>query len=321
MNMNKLNVTLAILVSAVMAGNTQTVTSDIVGYEKINLPAGGKAIAPTFIKSNVFRGLATISGSTVTVSTGALSGLSLGPTAFSNRANYPRYYAEVSDANSPFYGYNFDITGANTSSTFTSANIPVGLSGAMNIAIRPHVTLADLNPASLSDGDSITMSNDPTGVQSVFYVFNGGWIGSDFNTAKDFSHVTIPPGFGLVYSGQSGADLTLTLVGTVKNTPTAVPVYQNAYANIVAAINPSTSINYSTQNIATGIGDGAAFTKYSDDGSFTEQEVYYSSNGGLLNSAFRAVTSAPINGGEAVNVGALDSDRYWIIPAVVAQGQ
>jgi hypothetical protein len=191
----------------------------------------------------------------------------------------------------------------------------------MNIAIRPHVTLADLNPASLSDGDSITMANDPTGVQSVFYVFNGGWIGSDFNTAKDFSHVTIPPGFGLVYSGQSGADLTLTLVGTVKNTPTAVPVYQNAYANIVAAINPSTSINYSTQNIATGIGDGAAFTKYSDDGSFTEQEVYYSSNGGLLNSAFRAVTSAPVNGGEAVNVGALDSDRYWIIPAVVAQGQ
>jgi hypothetical protein len=321
MNMKKLNVTLAILVAAVMAGNAQTVTSDIVGYQKINLPPGGKPVAPTFIKSNVFQGSATISGSTVTVSTGALSGLSLGPTAFSNRANYPKYYAEITDPNSQLYGYNFDVSAANTASAFTSDNIPVGLSGSVKIAIRPHVTLADLNPASLADGDGITMANDPTGGQGIFYVFNGGWIGSDFDTTKDFSHVIIPPGVGFVYSAQSSDALTLTLVGTVKNTPTAVPVYQNAYANIVGAINPSTSINYSNQGIATGIGSGAAFTKYSDDGSFTEQEIYYSLDGGLLNGAFSPVSTANIAGGEAVTVSALDGDKVWLIPAAIAVSQ
>ena len=322
--MKNLNLAFAILVSAVMAGNAlanDPVYSETVGYQKINLPPGGKAIAPTFIKSDVFNGSATISGSTVTVSTDALSGLSLGPTTFVNRANYPKYYAEVTDSNSLLYGYNFDITVANTSSTFTSANIPVGLSGSVKIAIRPHVTLADLNPASLSNGDSITMANDPTGGQAVFYVFNGGWIGSDFDTTKGFSHVIIAPGVGFVYSGQSGADLTLTLVGKVKNTPTAVSVYQNAYANIVGAVNPSTTINYSAQGIATGIGNGAAFTKYSDDGSFTEQQVYYSLNGGLLNGAFSPVSTANISGGEAVTVSALDGDRVWLIPAAIDIGQ
>jgi hypothetical protein len=316
--MKKLNLLLGTLIATAALSHAVDSYSDVVGYQKITLPSGGKAVAPTFIKPEVFQGTATISGSSVTVASGVLSGLSLGPTAFSNRANYPKYYVEVTQANSSYYGYNFDITDANTSSGFTSGNIPVGLSGSVQIAIRPHVTLADLGAASLADGDSIAMANDPTGNQSVYYVFNGGWIGSDFNTSRDFSHVIIPPGFGLVYSGQSGVDLTLTLTGKVKNTPTAVPVYQNAYANFVAAINPSSTVNYSTQNIAAGIGDGAAFTKYTTDGSFAEQEVYYSANGGLLNSAFVAVSSANVSGGEAVNVGSLDGDKVWMIPAAIA---
>ena len=310
--------------------HAQTNYSDVVGYQKITLPYGGKAVAPTFIKASVFSGTATISGTTISVASGALSGLSLGPTAFSNRANYPKYYAEVTDTNSPFYGYNFDIASHTSSAdSFTSENLPtqlandgvtqVPISGSVAIEIRPHITLADLSPASLSDGDSISMANDPTGDQKVFYVYNGGWIGSDFNPNKDFSHVIIPPGFGFAYSAQN-SELTLTLVGKVKNTPTAVPVYQNAYANIVAAINPSTTVDYAGQNIANGIGDGAAFTQYSSDGSFTETQVYYSANGGLVNSAFRPVSSANISGGEAVNVGALNSDMVWMVPAAIARG-
>jgi hypothetical protein len=293
--------------------------SEVVGYQKMTLPSGGKAIAPTFVKSNVFQGSATISGSTVTVAANALSGLSLGPTGFSNRANYPKYYAEVVQTDSPYYGYNFDISSANTSSSFTSGNIPAGLTGSVTIAIRSHVTLADLSPAALADGDSVTIANDPTGALTVYYVFSGGWIGADFDTSKDFSHVIIPPGNGLVYSGQSGSDLNITVTGTVKSTPTVVPVYQNAYANFVAPVNPSTSINYSTQNIASGIGDGAAFTQYSTDGSFVEQEVYYAAGGGLLNASFQPVTSANVAGGEAVNVGALDGDKIWTIPAAISQ--
>jgi hypothetical protein len=291
-----------------------TVSTPVVGFQKIALPVGGKAIAPTFTKANVFQGLATISGSTVSVAANALTGLALGPTAFSNRANYPKFYVEVIQANSPFYGYNFDITAENTSSSFTSDNIPSGLSGAVTIAIRQHVTLADLNPSTLSDGDSVTLANDPSGSLENYYVFSGGWINADFDTSKDFGHVIIPPGVGLVYTGQGSEVLQVTLTGTVKTTPTAVPVYQNAYANFVAPINPSAAINYAGQNIANGIGDGGAFTVFSSDGAFIEQAVYYSSNGGLLDSNFSEVTSANVPGGEAVSVGALSSDGVWIVP-------
>lgn len=40
MNMKKLNVTLAILVAAVMAGNAQTVSSEPVGYVTVKIIAG-----------------------------------------------------------------------------------------------------------------------------------------------------------------------------------------------------------------------------------------------------------------------------------------
>jgi len=44
MNMKKLNVTLAILVAAVMAGNAQTVSSDVVGYVNQTFAAGSDTI-------------------------------------------------------------------------------------------------------------------------------------------------------------------------------------------------------------------------------------------------------------------------------------
>ena len=309
---------LAGILSFAVSGHAQgTVSTPIVGFQKIPLPVGGKAIAPTFIKANVYQGTATISGSSVTVASGALSGLSLGPTAFSNRANYPKYYVEVTQANSSYYGYNFDITAANTTSGFNSDNIPSGLSGSVQIAIRPHVTLNDLQAATLSDGDSVTLANDPSGALLSFYVYNGGWINSDFDTTKDFSHFILPPGTGLIYTGQGSSVLQLTLTGVVKSTPTAVPVYQNAYANLVAPVNPTTQINYNSQNIANGIGDGAAFSVFTSDGTFVEDRVYYSSQGGLLDSNFTSVSTANVTGGEAVSVGALSSDSVWLIPAAV----
>jgi len=311
---------LAGMLSVVVSGHAQsTVSTPIVGFQKIPLPVGGKAIAPTFIKNSVYQGTATISGSSVAVASGALSGLSLGPTAFSNRPNYPKYYVEVIQTNSSYYGYNFDVTAANTSSGFTSGNIPAGLSGSVQIAIRPHVTLSDLQPATLSDGDSVTLANDPSGALLSFYVYNGGWINSDFDTSKDYSHVILPPGTGLIYTGQGSNVLQLTLSGVVKSTPTAVPVYQNAYANLVAPVNPSSQINYISQNIANGIGDGAAFSVFTSDGTFVEDRVYYSSQGGLLDANFTSVSAANVAGGEAVSVGALSSDSVWLIPAAVNQ--
>ncbi len=317
MNMKKLNVTLAILVAAVMAGNAQTVTSDVVGYQKITLPIGGKNLAPTFVKSDVYRGSATISGNTVTTSTGALSSLTLGPTTFSAPVrNYPRYYAEVTSSTSPFYGYNFDITAANTGSSFTSANVPPALSGeTVNLAIRAHLTIGDLDVPNIIDGD-VVLIYDSNGGSDTYYKFETGWV--DGNGTPGFSHVPIYPGTGVVFTSQSQEN-TITLVGTVKSTPTVVPLYLNAYANLVGPINPSTSINYVGQNWATSVGDGAAFTVFTTDGSYIENSTYYSFEGQIYDANGSLTTSANVPGGEAVIVGALSGDGIWTIPATVTQ--
>ncbi len=315
--MKKLNVALAILVAAVMAGNAQTVTSDIVGYQKITLPVGGKNLAPTFIKPDVYRGSATISGNTVTTSTGALSSLTLGPTTFQAPVlNYPRYYVEVTTSTSQFYGYNFDITDANTGNSFTSANIPVALSGqTVNISIRAHMTIGDLDLSNISDGD-IVLIYDSNGGANTYYKLESGWL--DGTGTPGYSHVPIYPGTGVVFTGQSQEN-TITLVGTVKSTDTVVPLYLNAYANVVGPINPQTSVNYANQNWASSVGDGAAFTVFTNDGTYVEQDTYYSFQGGIINANGDASSTVNVPGGDAVVVGALSADGIWRIPGAVTQ--
>lgn len=312
MNMKKLNLAFVILVSAVMAGNAQsTVTSQVVGYQKVSLPVGGKALAPTFIKSSVYRGVVSIAGSTVTFTGTPLQGLSLGPTTFSSVDNFPRYYAEVVSTDSPYCGYSFDID-SNTSSSVTSANIPSGLTGSVTIQIRPHVTLADLDPTSMNDGDSINFVNDPSGNQFTFYMYGGDWYNGNF--AIGYAHVPIYPGTGVIFTGQT-SEVTITLKGEVKTTKTAVPVSMTAYGNIIAPVNPSTFVDLQGQGLKQSLNDGAAFTKYTTDGTFVEDSTFYTYFGAVYDANFSAVTGAVnLPGGEAINVGALDGDRVIIIP-------
>ena len=323
-NMKKLNLSLAILALAAMSVNAQTnqpvtntyATSNVVGYQKVTLPVGGKNLAPTFVKANVYQGSATISGSTVTTSTGALSSLTLGPTTFQAVLNYPRYYAEVTSSTSPFYGYNFDITSANTGNSFASANIPLALSGqTVQIAIRPHMTLGDLDVGHISDGD-IILIYDSNGGANTYYKLESGWL--DGNGTPGFNHVPIYPGTGVVFTGQSQEN-TITLVGTVKSTPTVVPLYLNAYANVVGPINPGEDVNYANQNWAPSVGDGAAFTVFTADGSYIEQNTYYSSQGGIIDANGNPSPTVNVPGGEAVVVGSLSGDGIWTIPAPIVQ--
>jgi len=304
-----------ILLSLNSLVSAQTVSTPVVGFQKVTLPLGGAAFAPTFVKVNTFSGPATISGSTVTLAANALAGQSLGPTGFSDRSNFPRYYAEVINTNSSFCGFNFDITSANGASSFQSANIPVGLTGSVTIAIRPHITLADLDPANMQDGDSVTIYNDPSGGAFTYYQDSGGWVDSNGNPG--YAHVPVYPGTGVIYAGQSSAN-TITLTGNVKNTPTAVPVYLGAVLNVVAPVNPSESVNYANQNIASSIGDGASFTKYTADGSLVEESTYYAAAGVLVDNNGILASSVPIPGSQAVNVGSLSQDAVWVIPSAIS---
>jgi len=292
---------------------SQTVSTPVVGFQKIAAPQGGVALGPTFVKAAVFSGEVTIAGNTVSLASGALTGLNLGPSSFTDRSNYPKYYAEVVSSGSPFYGYNFDIS-ANSNSSVTSANIPAGLSGVVNIVIRPHFTLGDLGAASLNDGDSVNFVNDPSGEQSTYYAISGDWYDAGFNPG--YSHKPIYPGEAVVFAAQSG-QVTMTLTGQVKTTPTAVPLSMTSYANLVTAINPSTTVNWASQGLTTFLNDGAAFTVYTSDGSFSEQSTYYTVSGQILDASFSPASgSISVKGGEGINIGSLDQDKVIVLPGV-----
>ena len=302
------------LILAVTASqiSAQTVSTPVVGFQKISMPQGGVSLGPTFVKASVFSGTVTISGNTATLSAGSLPG-SLGSTAFSDRTNYPRYYAEVVSTNSPFYGYNFDID-SNTSNALVSPNMPVGLSGTVLITIRPHVTLGDLGASSLNDGDSVNFVNDPSGDQATFYAVAGDWYDSGFNPG--YSHKPIYPGEAVIFAGQSGT-VTVTLSGQVKTTPTAVPLFMSSYANLVAAINPSGSVSWANQGLQNALNDGAAFTVYTSDGTFVEDSTYYTISGQIYDSSFSPTASSiPVQSGTGINIGSLDTDKVIILPGV-----
>lgn len=311
--MKKINLLLGTLLATVALSHAVDSYSDVVGYQKVSLPVGGKALAPTFIKSSVARGSATISGSTATFSGTPLQGLNLGPTTFSSVDNYPRYYVEVVSTDSPFFGYSFDVS-SNTSSVVNSANIPLGLTGIVMLEIRPHITLADLDPTSMNDGDSVNFINDPSGQQFTFYMIGGDWYNGNFTPG--YAHVPIYPGTGVIFTGQT-APATITLKGNVKVTPTAVPVSTTSYGNIIAPVNPSSLVDLRAQGLTGSLNDGAAFTRYTTDGTFVEDATFYTIGGAVYDANFSPV-SASVNlpGAEAVNVGALDQDRVIIIPAV-----
>jgi hypothetical protein len=82
-------------------------------------------------------------------------------------------------------------------------------------------------------------------------------------------------------------------------------------------VNPSASVNFANQNIASSIGDGASFTKYTADGSLVEESTYYAASGVLVDNNGNPVSSVSIPGSQAVNVGSLSQDAVWVIPAAI----
>jgi len=228
MNMKKLNVALAILVTAVMAGNAQTtVTSDIVGYQTTALPANSyKGVGISLVNS------AVVSGSIATSVSGLLtiSGASaIGSTLDAASA----YYVEItSGAN---VGDRFDVDVATTktannatvklasTSTRNTASSTVNLAG-QSLVLRKHVTL-DQFRQSLTG--TLTGSDVSASQADTVYIHNGNafdvyYLGADKQTwisdadPEDQRNKIIDPGQGFLFY-KRGTQATFTSVGNVRD--------------------------------------------------------------------------------------------------------
>jgi hypothetical protein len=234
MNMKKLNVGLAIFVAAVMAGNAQTntVNSDIVGYQTVTIAGGGTTSSPKYTML-----AANLANPTVYQAT---MGNSLSGTFTAgayNAGTYAKYYLEIVST-----GARADIVSNTASnvvlSTSDQSSISTALATPGMVRIRKHRTLSDLfGGASGTTTDSTVLFLKGTAAASadnVLVMVDGayktlyysssstkpGW--RDGNTlATDFP---IYPSDGIFIARKATTPLSIAISGEVKNYTSLIPI-------------------------------------------------------------------------------------------------
>jgi len=157
MNMKKLNVTLAILVTAVMAGHAATATSDVVGYQQVAAAKGYTTLGFPLVNSPVI---------SATVSSKTASSIVLSSVVPSTVNAAKPYYLEVTSG--PLEGERVDVSViagsanvtivASSGNTDTLSTLAVGAS----VVVRQHVTLGQVDqscsPALVGDDNNVIVS-------------------------------------------------------------------------------------------------------------------------------------------------------------------
>jgi uncharacterized protein (TIGR02597 family) len=183
--MKKLNLALAILVTAVMAGNAQTtVNSDVVGYVSQTLTAGSDTIiAPQLLRPSEFSGnvtSVTVNGAKATLGF-AVSGLTAGQLQYVAVTQPKTYVAIVTAGN---------LTGTYlTVDTNGTSDVTVNLDGILPtsaditaIEIRPCWTVNQLFPASDANA-SFTPSTGTTTATRRTQILVPNFAGTGINRA------------------------------------------------------------------------------------------------------------------------------------------
>jgi len=235
--MKKLNVALAIFVAAVMSGNAQTnstntVNSDIVGYQTATIAGGGTTVAPKYTMLAVNLANPTVYQATME---NTLSG-TFTAGAY-NAGTYAKFYLEIVST-----GARADIVSNTASSlalaTADQASISAALATPQAVRIRKHRTLSDLfGGASGTTTDSTVpflKSTAAASADNVLVMINGvyktlyysslgtrpGW--RDGTTlATDFP---IYPSDGIFIARKATAPLSITISGEVKNYTSLIPI-------------------------------------------------------------------------------------------------
>ena len=286
--------------------------SDVVGYSKENLPAGQHFFSPSFLKAPVYTGTGTLSGNVV-------SGISvsggLGLTTFTDRANFPTHYLEITSGS--YAGTYYDIS-SNTATSVVLAETPnVAAAGSVSVVIRPHMTLGDVIKADSGIGeysDSIAVYGT-TGDFTAYY-FAGGVVTAD-DFATEMSHVPVSPGKGVGIN--TGASLDVTTTGVVRKGDLKVPVYAGA-VNVVGAFNPSSATKLTGLALATELeAYSDSVVLYNSTGNLGLIAIAYSDGADVTDDNFNAYTSVTspsvsTKGSMLINPGAT---KYITLPGAV----
>jgi uncharacterized protein (TIGR02597 family) len=234
MNMKKLNVTLAILVAAVMAGNAQTpdpieVKSQIVGYNTITAAGnGGSGIKYSFLAVNLLNSpefAGPMDGSLVCPPD------SFTPGQFNQGTTYAKYYVELTNGTNA--GSQADIV-SNTSDTLTvvaNSEFQAAVESDATIEIRKHRTLSDVfggASGTTSATDVLLAKGSTLGAADNVMIYEGGSYKNFFYSSnalrpgwRDAAGAVatdrpIYPSQGIIVARKSNTEINAVVVGTVK---------------------------------------------------------------------------------------------------------
>ena len=326
--MKKLNVTLAILVAAVMAGNAQTVTSDIVGYNTITASAnGGSGTKYSLLAVNLLNApsfVGTLNGSLTAAANSFTAG------QYNQGTTYPKFYAEITSGSNA--GSQADIV-SNTTDTLTvvgNASFQTAVGAGATVTIRKHRTMADVfgGSSGTTSASDVVLAKGTTlgaadnvlikegGVDKIFYYSSSalrpGWRDSAGNVATDRP---IYPNQGIIVARKSNSDAIITVVGSVKTGLSFIDL--PAGYNLVSLPAPSDmtlpsafgglagTTGATDVKIAKGATLGSAdnILVAKTDGTY---EIYYYSSSALRpgwrNSAGTASSTVAINGSTSIFV-------------------
>jgi len=239
--MKKLNVTLAILVAAVMAGNAQTVTSDIVGYQSTTILPGLNAVGISLLNADTIKGSASGATSTSVQISGQTN---IGSLLTADESYYIEVYSGVSK------GDRFDVDVPATIAS-ASSNIVIKVSSPNNtslftssviassdiVALRKHITIEQVKNSLVSGSGSWVGNNSSSSADqiqildpiaqsfTIYYLRADGttWRGNLTGTAPQ-NKAPIAPGKGVLIN-KKGSQMNLSIVGSVRNNDFAMPYY------------------------------------------------------------------------------------------------
>lgn len=285
--------------------SSSTVSTPVVGFNKLSFPAGNSAHTATFTKPNVFQG--TPSSATANSLTAASASFgSLSPVA-----GLPTHYVKITSG--PMQGYVLDIV-SNTATTVTVDGDLTTAGATPSFVIRPHVKASDLfagNTELSAGSDTLTLFNE-NGTSTVLL-----WVGADSATGwvdpvtEAVVDAVIYPGQGFVLTALAAG--TFKFQGVVETVPTVVPLFSGA-VNLVSAANPSSgSSAFQSIGLGTNMSAGSDTVEFwATDGSLASSGVYLWAGGpdGFVD----AVTEAPAANNtalaEVMNVTVLQSTTW-----------
>jgi len=280
--------------------NAQTAT-DPVGFHTINvfgaLPGGP---AYSLISAGLVNpieyasGTTSIAATTITVDGTPFAAINYGMTSGSDvggvpEAPYIAYYVEVTDGAEA--GAWANIT-ANTDSTLT-VDRNLSAAGAAKIAIRKHVTIADLfgvnNEAGINGSDDAASADQvqlyANGVSSIVIyddvtVGGNGWFNPDFSNYE--GNTRIEPQQGVLVRRIVAGAVSFTRAGHVKVGPTKLLINENynAVANPRAVGKDDTDAPVFTldaSDLYTGVAGNSVAG--ADDGAIADEVIFLNSDG------------------------------------------